>query len=361
MYLPAMTHIAPLLTIRRERALPTPGQILVRPGDQVGATDVIARSPRNTKHSILDIARLLRIESVVADAKLEVEPGSPVEEGQTLAENRSLLLFRRRVRSPFDGEVIAVGDGRVLLASRDEPFELRAFMPGTVLEIQPSLSVLIETNGALIQSKWGSGRKTFGILRVAATDPNQPLLAQSIDVGYQDAIIVVGGMVGREALQAVIAARARGIVAGSIPGELADYARRVHFPILITEGFGNRVMPNYTWALLVENNGRDAVLDANPTDRFAGSRPELIIPLPPIDPQPPFPVEGEPLITGKRVRMIRAPHVGETGIVSGVPTERERFPSGLIAFPVVIELENGETISTPRKNVEIIEQSTLES
>ena len=175
--------------------------------------------------------------------------------------------------------MIAVGDGRVLLASRNEPFELRAFMPGTVIEIQPSLSVLIETHGALIQSKWGSGRKTFGVLRVAATDPTQPLLAQSIDVGYQDAIIAVGGMVGREALQAVIAARARGIVAGSIPGELADYARRVHLPVLVTEGFGNRIMPKHTWNLLVENNGRDAVLDANPTDRFAGSRPELIIPV----------------------------------------------------------------------------------
>ena len=72
-------------------------------------------------------------------------------------------------------------------------------------------------------------------------------------------------------------------------------------------------------------------------------------------------MEGEPLITGKRVRLVRAPHFGETGIVLRIPVEQERFPSGLIAFPVVIELENGETISTPRENVEIIEQSTSES
>lgn len=357
MYLPPVTHVAGLLTIRRERRLPAHGEILVRPGDRVEANDVVGRAPRNTRHRILDVARLLRIEPAAADSLLRVDAGVALKKGATLAEKRTLGLFRRRVRVPFDGEVIAAGDGRLLMASRDHPFELRAFLPGTVVDIQSSRSVLIEAHGVLIQAKWGSGRKAFGVLRVAATDPTQPLLAQSIDVGYQDVIVAVGGAVDHEALQAAAAAHVRGIVAGSMPGELIDFARGLPFPVLITEGFGERIMPAYSWELLIEHNGRETALDANPTDRFAGSRPELIIPLPTMEPPPPVPVEGEPLVIGKRVRMLRKPHAGEIGVIVEIGAQQQRFASGLLGFAVTVELDDGAAVVAPRNNVEVYEDS----
>jgi hypothetical protein len=59
MYYPVESRITALTTIRRERLLPTPGQVLVEVGEMVGAADVVARCQLPGEVRVIDISRAL--------------------------------------------------------------------------------------------------------------------------------------------------------------------------------------------------------------------------------------------------------------------------------------------------------------
>ena len=47
---PQMTQIHPLTLIRRNRLLPVPGEVSVRPGQKVKPTDVVAEASIPSRH-----------------------------------------------------------------------------------------------------------------------------------------------------------------------------------------------------------------------------------------------------------------------------------------------------------------------
>ena len=67
----------------------------------------------------------------------------------------------------------------------------------------------------------------------------------------------------------------------------------MRFPIMVTEGFGAIPMNSAAFKLLTTNNKREATVNAEHFDRYTGSRPEVIIPLP-ISSEPDEPNPYEP-------------------------------------------------------------------
>ena len=55
------THVLPLTTVRCERFLPWPGEVLVRTGQKVDPSDVVARADQPRPHQVVDIVKKLRI------------------------------------------------------------------------------------------------------------------------------------------------------------------------------------------------------------------------------------------------------------------------------------------------------------
>jgi hypothetical protein len=128
-----VTHILPLATIRRDRTLPVPGKVVVRKGQKVGATDVLAEAKLIPEHLLLDITRGLGVKAEGVDALLQVEAGQQVEQGDVLA--GPVGLTKRVVRAPRKGRVVLAGDGQVLLEVESPNYELRAGLPGMVTEL----------------------------------------------------------------------------------------------------------------------------------------------------------------------------------------------------------------------------------
>jgi hypothetical protein len=62
MYYPMESRITALTTIRRERLLPAPGQVLVNPGETVGPADAVARCQLPGEVRVLDVSRALGVE-----------------------------------------------------------------------------------------------------------------------------------------------------------------------------------------------------------------------------------------------------------------------------------------------------------
>jgi hypothetical protein len=228
----------------------------------------------------VDVGRTLVVKSEDLDKYLLKTVGDTVEEGEAIAaKGRGLIPLRRVCRSPVAGRIVAIGGGRVALESRAETFELHAHFGGTVVSVMPSLGVVIETVGALVQGVWGAGGEARGVLKMLAEDPTEKLVAEAMDIGCHGSIIVGGSSVDEEALERAEQMQVRGIVVGGIGVDWGERASDLPFPVIATEGMGQVPMSSVIFELLRSNAGREASISAVTRLRWGTVRPEIIIPL----------------------------------------------------------------------------------
>jgi len=112
-------------------------------------------------------------------------------------------------------------------------------------------------------------------------------------------------------------------------------------------------MNSAAFRLLTTNDRREVTVNAEHFDRYYGSRPEVIIPLP-VSTEPPEPNSYEPFSVGQTVRLRRPPGAGMIGTLSSLPPGLSTLPSGLRAPAGEVKLENGETVLVPLVNLEVV-------
>ncbi len=350
--LASVTHILPLTTIRRERRLPVAGRVLVRSGQKVRATDVVAEANLAPQHMLLNIARGLGVTAEMADQLIERKAGEEVVEGDVIA-NRGGIA-RRVVRAPVSGKIVMAGEGQVLIEAESQPFQVLAGIPGNVTQVTPERGVVVETTGALIQGIWGNGRIDFGVLNVVAPDPETPLASDQFDVRMRGSILMGGHCGDEETLRAAADLSLRGLILSTITARVTSYAARLRFPIVVLEGFGRRPMNREIFQLFSTNDNREVVINAERYSRLAGTRPEIVIPLP-APGQPALPQDAAELTPGQKVRILRAPHAGVNGVLTGIRPGLAVFPSGIRTPAGKVTLLDGENVLVPLANLEILE------
>ena len=346
-----VNHIIGLTSIVRERLLPVSGTVLVRLNQKVGPNDVIAETNWAREHVLLDVARTLRVNPNVADSLVKYKVDDRVVASAEVAVGKG--FFPRSVRAPRDGRVVAVGGGQVLLEVGESKVELRAGIPGTIIEIIANRGAVIQTAGALIQGVWGNGRIDSGLLVNIAEKPDGVLTAGRLDVSLRGSILLAGMVKDAETLQAAAELPVRGLILSSLVPSLIQQAREMRYPIMVTEGFGPLPMNSAAYKLLSTNAKRDVTVNAEVYDRYSGARPEAIIPLP-ISSNPPASREVDTLIPGLQVRMRRPPALGMIGEIIDVKPGLTTLPSGLRAPAAEIKLENGEIVVVPLVNLEVV-------
>lgn len=346
-----VTHILPLTTIRRERTLPAPGKVLVRKGQKVSATDTIAEANLAPEHLLLDISRGLGVRVEAADELLQVQAGQAVEQRDVLA--GPVGLTRRVVRAPSNGRVVVAGNGQVLLEVESARFELKAGLPGTVIELLSNRGVVIETTGALLQGVWGNGGVDFGLMHVLAKSPDGILAAASLDVSLRGSVVLGGHCSDVEALRAASELPLRGLILASLATGLAPVAARVRYPVLVLDGLGRQPMNQAAFKLLATSDQREVAVNAQPWDHFRGARPEVVIPLPATGelPLPPDAVQFKP---GQTVLVQRAPYQGRIGTLASLRPGQTALPNGVRAPAGDVRLENGETAVLPLANLVVL-------
>ena len=273
-----VNHIIGLTSIVRERLLPVSGMVLVRLNQKVGPNDVIAETNWAREHVLLDVARTLRVNPNVADSLVKYKVDDRVVASAEVAVGKG--FFPRSVRAPRDGRVVAVGGGQVLLEVGESKVELRAGIPGTIIEIIANRGAVIQTAGALIQGVWGNGRIDSGLLVNIAEKPDGVLTAGRLDVSLRGSNLLAGMVRDAETLQAAAELPVRGLILSSLVPSLIQQAREMRYPIMVTEGFGPLPMNSAAYKLLSTNAKRDVTVNAEVYDRYTGARPEAIIPLP---------------------------------------------------------------------------------
>ncbi|MEK6752289.1 MAG: hypothetical protein AABZ00_08475 [Chloroflexota bacterium] len=346
-----VNHIIGLTSIVRERLLPVSGKVLVRPNQKVSPMDVVAETHWAREHVLLDVARLLRISPNAADRLVKCKVDDKLAASVEIAVGKG--LFPRSVRTPREGRVVAVGGGQVLMEVGETKMELRAGIPGTIIEVIANRGAVIQTAGALIQGVWGNERIDSGLLVNIAEKADGVLTVGKLDISLRGSIILAGMVKDAETLQAAADLPVRGLILSSIFPSLLPKAREMRYPIMVTDGFGSLPMNSAAFKLLSTNAKRDVTVNAEMFDRYSGARPEVIIPLP-ISASPPAPREVETFAPGLQIRMRRPPFMGMIGSIVAVKPGLSALPSGLRAPAAEVKLENGETVIAPLVNLEVV-------
>lgn len=346
-----VNHIVGLTSIVRERLLPISGTVLVRLNQKVSPMDVVAETRWAREHILLDVARILGVSANAADRLVKCKVDDELAASVEIATGKG--LFPRSVRTPREGRVVAVGGGQVLMEVGESKMELRAGIPGAIVEILSNRGAVIQTAGALIQGVWGNGRIDSGLLVNLAEKPDGILTVGKLDISLRGSIILAGMVKDAETLQAAADLPVRGMILSSIYPSLIQKAREMRYPIMVTDGFGSLPMNSAAFKLLSTNAKRDVTVNAEMFDRYSGARPEVIIPLP-ISSSPPAPREVETFAPGLQVRMRRPPFMGMIGSIVSVKPGLSILPSGLRAPAAEVKLENDQTVVAPLVNLEVV-------
>ena len=344
-------HVIGLTSIIRERLLPVPGTVNARVQQKVGANDIVAEARWSHEHVLLDVARLLNVSPAAADRLIKCQVDDQVAASAEIAVGKGLVP--RTVHTPRDGRVVAVGGGQVLLEVGESKIELRAGIPGTVIQTIPNQGVIIQTTGGLVQGVWGNGRIDSGLMVNLAETPDSVLTVGRVDVSLRGSILLAGIVKDAETLQAAGDLPVRGLIISSIFPSLIPKAREMRYPIMVTDGFGALPMNSAAYKLLATNAKREVTVNAEAFDRYTGARPEVIIPLP-ISSEPAAPHEMENFAPGLQVRLRRPPAMGTIGSIVNVLPGLTTLPSGLRAPAAEVKLENGETVVAPLVNLEVV-------
>jgi hypothetical protein len=344
-------HILPLTTIVRERVLPVAGKVNAHMNQRVNPTDVIAEASFAREHVLLDVARTFGVSLNAADKMIKVNQGDRLMQGALVAESSGLIP--RSIRAPRAGRVMVAGSGQVLMEVGDTRIELRAGLPGVVTRVIAERGVVIRTAGALIQGVWGNGRIDNGLMVTLLEKPDEVLSAERLDVSLRGSVILGGHVRDLETLRAAAELPVRGLIISSLLSPLIVPAYQMRYPIIVLDGFGAMPMNSAAFKLLTTNNKREVTVNAEHFDRYAGTRPEVIIPLP-ISNEPDEPKDFAVFAEGQTVRLRRPPNAGMIGTLSSLRAGLSELPSGLRAPAADVRLENGEILLVPLINLEVV-------
>jgi len=368
-YTPGM-KVKRAVVVRKTRRLPILGEVLVKKGDELGFDTIVAKTDIPGEPNVVRIDEILGVLSEDVPVYMVKKVGDKVEKDEIIAKSSSMFgLIKKNAASPFAGIIESVSDssGQVVIRAPPIPVELKAYVRGTVAEVIPKEGVIIETNAAFIQGICGISGERHGKIRVAIGTPEDVLTAETISPDDKGKILIGGSLVTYDAIEKALQVGAIGVVAGGIEGNcLSKFIgyemgvaitgeEEVGLTLIITEGFGKMRMSSRTFSLLKEFDGHEAAINGTTQIRAGVLRPEIIIPHKLV-----LSTSEEELsrgmVPGTPVRIIGDPYFGKIGTVSSLPVQLKKVETGSDVRVVDVKLEDGEIVTVPRANVEIIEE-----
>jgi len=369
-YTPGL-KVSPRTRYRCRRILPVKGEVLVRTGQQVDSRDVVAQTFMPGNITPVNVANLLSVPPADVPECMIKESGMQVEAGEALARTKGIFgMFKSECRAKVAGTIESISQvtGQVILRGEPIPVRVLAYLAGQVVKEVPEEGVVLESDATFIQGIFGIGGEAFGTVRMACRGEDEELTADRLDEDMKGAVVVGGSRMTGDAVRKAFRIGISALVSGGMDdadlrqilgydlGVAVTGSEQVATTLIITEGFGPVAMARKTFQLLASREGDQASVNGATQIRAGVQRPEIVIPSPPggegeVDAARPAGM----LELGTPVRVIRDPHFGLIGVVSGLPAEPQVLGSGSRARVLEVRLESGRRLVVPRANVELIE------
>ena len=383
--------IANNILLRRERRLRVPGEVLVRAGQRVEPSDIIAQSTITPDPVQVNIAAELGLSPAATSKRLRATVGHPVEQGSVLAQRGGIgsRVARAPMAGIFSGFDPATGIG--LITAPSERASVQAYLKGIVTDLIPYYGAIIETPAILIRGIFGIGGEQHGVLKVTVSGHDEALAEDLINARLTYGIALGGGEVTAAALQQAIKVGARGVIAGSIrSSELAKFIGHTNqsadiahsnpwrlgasgsgwdfpstpagvpssippdFVLVITEGFGSVSMSSRTFEMLAGYDGQQIALNGATRLRGGLARPEIIIPMSRTT-QVKWLGEGPQLAVGTHVRLLAPDYLGQVATITSLPVGPRAAQTGVVAPVADVTLPGDRRLRVPLVDLEALE------
>ena len=369
-YTPGL-KVTPAALLHFERRLPLTGTVEVKQGDRVSWDQVVARTNLPGRVEMVNLANRFGVAAAELPELLLKKEGDSIEKGEILGYSKGFFgFFKSPYRSPIKGtlESISTATGQVILRTDPRPIDIKAYVDGVVEEVEEDQGVTLKTYGTLIQGIFGLGGETSGVLEILASGPAETVYKSEINESHRDKVLVVGKHATAELVLRAAEVGASALIAGGIDDadvrELLGYDlgvaitgnEKLGVTLVVTEGFGPLAIADKTFELLQKKAGHRASVSGATQIRAGVIRPEIIVT--DLDGDWEKQTEEPPdleLAVGVPVRLIRAPHFGELGSVTGLPVQPVVIPSGAMVRVAEVELHDGTKLILPRANLELIE------
>jgi hypothetical protein len=357
------------------RQLPLEGEVCVKVGDSVQANQIVARTELPGKIFPVNVANQLGVDAARLKEFLNKKVGDSVEIDEVIAETPGLWgFFKSDAKAVVSGtiESISTITGQVIFQAHPIPVEIDAYIDGRVVEVIPDEGCVVQAEATFVQGIFGLGGETKGIIAMAAEKPDQVLTAADIRPEHAGKVVIGGGYLTLEALQAAIDVGAAAMVSGGFDydeiknllgyevGVAITGGEQLGLTLIVTEGFGDIQMAPATFALLKSKVGQPASVNGATQIRAGVMRPEVLVTFDTDKVGERYtPPEPTGIGIGDPVRGIRAPYFGKLGKVKSLPVEPAVLESESKARVMEIEFEGdgvhpGEVVILPRANVEAI-------
>ncbi len=368
-YTPGLTVSADIV-VKRVRRLPIKGEVLVSVGEKVGPQQVVAQAMLPGVLQTIKIAEKLGIEPQDVPSLLKLKIGDAVAKDQLIAEGKKLFGFFKAptVSSEFVGTLESISEvtGNLLIREPSIPVDVTAYIQGTIKDVMPNEGVVVETRCAMIQGIFGVGGERVGTIRVAVADGGKVLDASDILDSDAGKILIGGSGMTFEAIAKASKLGVTGIVAGGLKdsdltkflgfeiGVAITGQEQINLTLMVTEGFGYLGMAERTFALFKSLEGKTASINGATQIRAGVIRPEIISPIAEDVKLAEQSAETFELKVGTPIRVIREPYFGKLGSVTELPAQLVVLESGTEVRVLRAKLGDGEEVTVPRANVEII-------
>lgn len=348
--LPNIYHTLALTKIRRTRKIFGHGEILVKVGQKINASDKIADLDVDNKYQALNIKKLLNL-SNNQDARrsIELEEGKRLKAGDLIAEASGMM--KKVVKAEKDSEVLLINGNLVLLKINQNPLPLYAGFDCIVSEILPNYGVILETNGSLIQGVWSNQKTNSGLLINLSSHPEEEFLPKMLEVNHRGAVLMGGYCRNINVLKNAKDLPVKGLILSGMHPDLIPTALEAVFPIILIEGFSPAPMNLRTYDLLKSSEKREVSISGiyNPNEN---EKPEIIIPL---SADAELPVEPTEYKNGMIVRVNQGLYQGKAGIIRKIVGNTVTLFNGVKTVCAVVQFNEEDQASIPLANLDILE------
>lgn len=367
-YTPGLT-VSGDIVVRRIRRLPIKGEVLVKPGDPVEPEQVVARAMLPGVLQTIKLSEKLGVEPKDVQSSVDIKVGDPVQKDQVIATTKGIFgFFKQTIVSEHTGTIESISEitGNALVREPSIPVDVTAYVKGHCAEVMEGEGAVIETRCAMVQGIFGVGGERTGTIRVAVNSPDEILEPSAIRADDKDKFLVGGSGVTYEGILRAQEVGAKGIIVGGVKdSDLINYlgfdigvaitgSEPIPLTLVVTEGFGFLGMADRTFNLLRSLEGKSGSINGATQIRAGVIRPEVIVPLDADTDSASLAAQVFELKIGAPIRIIREPYFGELGTVTELPSQLVTLESGTEVRVLRARLSNGEEVTVPRANVEII-------
>jgi len=280
--------------IRKKRMLPAAGEVFVKKGERVSPTTTVAKGKvRNPYIQGIRLDLKLGVDAANVKPYLLKRVGDEVKKDDVIALRRSFLGRTKVCRASIDGSIEAFlpSSGQLLIRGAPIAIEVKAHIPGEVVEVIPEEGAVVETEAKSVEGVFGVGGETHGEIILAVEKPDEALMEAAIEKEHRDKIVVGGSTVTLEALRRAREVGARAVIVGGVDEKdltsLLGYElgfgitgnEALGMTLILMEGFGPRPMDGKVFSLLRSFQGKLTCVDGTTQIRARMLRPEVILPL----------------------------------------------------------------------------------